>query len=712
MTPVESTGTYNPGKSERNARYRVYTRFRYMEGNTDRVNAEQDWEDADAMAFMDIPAPDPSDWRAHLVLPDAFAAIQSQMQETIERNSRPILRRVEDSDKGIEKFQNAILTYNLNRTDFDYQYFLAKYHAAIRGTSFLMDFYRVDKRNIQDPTDVNPDGTLKYVQKEVTDFDDDYTQWIPNEFIYIDGDADDIDNAKDMIHREIVDIDEFHRAWGFRKDAINVDLVHRGGDTSTKSYFRMPLDMSENHVEVLHYYNRATDDYIVCANNIVVRMGPLPTKHKELPLAVVYQYRIAGHIYGIGIPKVVKALTEERASVRNLGLDRQKMQINKMFLKNAAVDFDDDQLITRPHGMVEVETNGLPIRDAIQPIEYGDVPTSAYKSEEILLEDIRRATGIDDRIQGVQVGGTATEASILRENSQKRIGMIARLNELKAIKRIGKLKWSNIQFFYPAPKIERITEDNDEREEKTYKKVSVDGQSFTIVKDRGTGKTELQVNEVEGSTTFTLNRAMARYMDGDFDVQIDAESVTVVSKAIQQAKITEMFQAIVAIPTLLTQLDPRKTLARYLEVNNEAPEDWMTGSQATPEQQMQQAEWENLVMAAGTPLSGTEGATDAHTLEHLNFTRTALFQQLPAAIQEIFSRHILEEHDANPATGSAASLLPGGAGQATPGAPAGPVTGGTPLGQQATPVPGVSLTPGTGPAGEAPNSSTNNNTIL
>ncbi len=698
---------YKPTKEERKARRLVYDRY-YGSFQADplREDAVTDWDDGDEM-FGQVPSQvaDPDDWRAHLILPDGFAAIQAQMQETIERNSRPYLRRIEDSDKGVETFQNAVLTYNLNRTDFDYQYFLAKYCAAIRGTAYLMEYYRVDKRKVQDPTSVNDDGTLKYTEKELVDFDDAYTEWIPNEYIYIDPEATHISNARDMIHREVLDVDEFRRAYEFRKDCINIDLVRRGGDTSTHSFFKMPHDLNENQVEVLHYYNRARDCYYIAANNVVVRLGPLPSKHKELPVTPIYHYMIPGRMYGMGIPKVVKFLSEERASIRNLNLDRQKMQINKMYLVNDQVDFDEDELITRPHGFAEISTNGLSIRDTILPLEYGDVPASYFKTEEVLLEDIRRSTGIDDRIQGVNSAGTATAASILRESSQKRINMIAKLAEMDPIKRIGRLKWSNIQFFYPAPKVERITEENEDREKKTYKNVSVDGQEFNIVKDPETGKTELKVNELEGSTTFKLDKTMARYLEGDYDVTIDSESVTVNSKAIQQAKITEMFTAIVAIPTLLAELDPRKTLTRIFEVNDESPKAWMKGDGKSDHVMMEQAEWENAVMAAGTPLSGTEGANDMHTLVHLNYTNSADFQNLDPEVQALFARHIMEEHDANPATGSVTDMMgAGGAGGPSP-------TGGTPPGQQPAPQPGVGITPST-VFGEQPNSSTNTNQTL
>lgn len=708
LDPAQTTNSgdlgYKPTKEQRRARRRVYDRFYYMRDDGNRKDAEQDWEDGDKMFGQDIPAPDTDDWRAHLVLPDAFASIQSHAQETIDRNSRPYLRRVEDSDKGIETFQNVILTYNLNRTGFDYQYFLAKYSASIRGTSYLLEYYRVDKRKIKDPTDVNEDGTLKYTEKEVTDYDDAYTQWVPNELIYIDPNAKHIDEAVDMVHREIMDVDEFKRTYAFNKEFFDLEYVHRGGETTVKSFFRMPHDMNENQVEILHYYNRAEDLYYVCANNILVRMGPLPSKHKELPVTPIFHYMVPGRMYGLGVPKVIKALSEERASIRNLNLDRQKMHINKMFLLNDQVDLDDEDLIVRPHGFIEISTNGLSIRDAIQPLEYGDVPSSAFKTEDILQEDIRRATGIDDRIQGVQTGGTATEASFLKESSQKRINLIAKISELDPIRRIGKLKWSNIQFFYPAPRVEKITEDDEERDKKVYKKIQADGQEFTITKDND-GKTALKVNEIEGSTTFKLDKSMARYMEGDYDVVIDAESITVVSKALKQAKTSEMVAAIKSIPTWIAELDPRKSLTQVLEVNDFQAKDWLRGNGKTDAEQMEEAEWENSVMRTGVVLSPTDGATDLHTLQHLNYTKTEEYAQLPDAVHEVFMRHIIGEHDANPQTGSAADLFGAGG----PGAPQPPGANGAPPG-------GVSVQPAdlqpSTVTGEQPNSATSNAPLL
>lgn len=682
----EANLQYRPNKRERKLRRHIWDRYRAMADNGWRKDAEDDWQMGDRMFRQWVPDADPDDWRANIMLPDGFAAVQAQMQETIERLSRPELMRVEDSDKAKEEFANAIMKYNMDRTNFDYQYYKAKLVASIRGTSFLFDYYRVDKRKIKDLVGINDDGTIKYQEKEVTDFDDDYTEQIDNEFIYVDEAASHIDYARDMVRREIVHIDEFRRVYGLKPDFQDINYVMEGGDTGSRSFFKMPEDMENEDVEILHYFNRATDEYNVLANNVLIRDGPIPYKHKELPIAVVYHYAVPGSFWGMGIPKVIWALTEERRSLRNLNLDRQKLQLQKMFLVADDVVLDEEELIARPHGMIEVASNGKPLNQVITPLEYGDVPASYYRTEETLLEDIRRAHGIDDRIQGVNVGGTATEAAMLKESSQRRINMIARLVEMDTLVRLGRIKWSNIQFFYPAPRIEKVTEENEERERKVYRTVRVQGKTFEVVKDSGTGGQTLRFNESNEDSSFKLNKKMASFMEGDFDIRISGDAGSFTPKPIQQAKITEMFTLLLSNPAILSSLDPKKAVHRYLEVNDENPKNWMRGSGKTPAEMRALAEAENMVMSQGIVLPGTPDADEEHTLVHLNYTATKEFHELPQVVQEVFKNHILEEHDQNPATGSAADMLKGAAGGSA-GQAGAPMPNGAPgAGMNAMPV--------------------------
>lgn len=674
---TQDNSKYSPNKRKRSIRRQVYERFYLLRGEPLRTEAEADWEIGDNEYNMQIPAIDPDDWQSHLQLPDAFAAIQSQSQETIERKSRPHLTATEESDDPLEEFCNSVLNYNMSNTGYDYQYFMAKLSASIRGTAFLMDYWRTDKRIVKDPDSVDEStGEIKYVDKEITDFDDDYTEWVPNEFIYIDEKAKHIDEAVDMFHREIINIEEFHRIYGNKPGFFDTEYVYAGGDTGNRSIFKLPVDVTNQDVEVLHYYNRSFDAYWCVANNITIYDGPLPSKHKELPVAVVYQYRVPGRFWGLGIPKVIHFLSEERKSIRNLNMDRQKMQLNKMFLHNNAFDIDDEDLVTRPHGLVSVDTNGQPVTNALVPIEYGDVPASYFKTEEILLEDIRRAHGIDDRIQGVQTGGTATEAAILKESSLKRVNLISITAEMDTIVRIGRIKWSNIQLYYGAPRMEKITEDNQEREKKVYRTMSVQGKKFSIVDNNGSK--QLKIEDIRGSSAISLKPEFNKYLEANVDVSVDSDIFNPISKAIEQTKKTEMFSLFMSNPASMALLDLNGAMADVMTVNNIKPDNWLKNVLGRKDMMML-AESENMVMAAGQPLAGTEDATEDHTLVHLMFTKTPEFQAAPHEIQQIIMDHILQEHDANPATGQSADLMGQYGLNPDPNTPTGGVSGGAPL---------------------------------
>lgn len=675
---------YKPkNKNERQIRRHIWERYSAMRDDVLRKEAELDWVQGDKEFMQWIPPRDDGDWRSNLVLPDSFAGISAYSQETIGDRSRPNLSSVENSDLATEMFCNSIITYSMDRTGYDYQQYLAKQAAAIRGTSFMMELYRLEKRDIQDPIGVDKNGNLTYVKKEIIDTDDTFSTFIENEYIFIDPAARHIDDARDMVHREIQDWDEFQRVYKKRGDFTNVTMVPKAGVINQQIttfngnniYFRKPIDITDNDVEILHYYNRATDEYNVLANNVVIRMGPIPYKHKELPVSVFTHYNVPGRIWGMGIPKVIYCLTEERKSLRNLALDRQNLQVNKLFLVNDLVDLDDEDFRTRPNGFIPVNTNGLTLDNVIKPVEYGDLPQSYYQAENMLLDDIRRASGINEQLEAISNSGTATQAAQTQQAAQRRIALINTLQEMDSITRIGRLKWSNIQFFYPAPRVEKITEDDNEREKKIYRQIKTDGMEFTVVKNEG--NLELQMSDIDGSSGFKLDKTMARFMDGDFDVMVKAEASPAISKPIRQAKITEMFNLLALNPQLMSVIDPKKAVKRYLMINDERPTDWMTGSGMTDVDWKRLAMHENEVMAMGQPLAPTQDAPTVHTEEHLNYMNSKDYADLTAqnpAIAAIFQEHTFGENENNPQTQSVTQM---GGQSGAPGLPGQP-QGGTP----------------------------------
>jgi hypothetical protein len=698
--------TYKPNKNERKIRSHIWDRYLRMRDDPMRKEAEMDWEQADKKMRMWRPDHDPDDWRADIRLPDAFAAVQTHLQETIGMKIRPSLKPQEGSDTPLAFWANGLMTYNMDRTGFDLEVMRAINCSASRGTAFTIEEYLYETRTVKDPVSV-VNGVLQYKEKERVDKDDTFTMFVANERIFIDEAAETIELAEDYIHEERLRFDTFKTKYGNSDTYINVDEVVPCGSLSERTnYFDNATDSMEGDiVQVLRYYNKMTDSYQILANTVVICDQPIPFKHKELNVAVWNYYPVEGRIWGLGIPKIISPLQEEREAIRNLSLDRQKMHLNKMFLVSDLFDIDEDEATTRPHGFINVNSGGMPLDNVIRPLEYGDVPGSSVRMDDQLRDDEKRVTGIDDRSQGVNMGGTATEAAILTEQSQKRINLINTLTGMATIERMGKLKWSNIEFFWPAPRVEMITEDNKEREKKIYRTVSVDGKSFEIVKGNGTGKNELKMNDITGSASFKLDGAHAAFFDnvGDVDIRIQWDVKAVMPQAIRQSKVMEMFQAAVGNPFVMKETNIRRAWKDVLMEHEIDPKTWMTDGGQDEDDQMAKAQWENMVMSKGLALDPTQNASEMHTMVHLWYTESEDFKKAVAenpAVKDIFTRHILGENQNGPGEGAAGqgTPLPGAGMNGIPGAENLPTA---PSGDPNAPVEGQAAAPVPGPGPQA-----------
>jgi len=694
---------YKPNKNDRATRAHIWDRYQRMKDDPMRREAERDWEQADKLSRLWRPERDPDDWRADIRLPDAFSAIQTHLQETVGVKIRPSLKPQEGSDTPLAFWGNGILTYNMDRTGFDFETIKAFNCAASRGTAFTVEEYFYETRMVQDPDSVQ-NGILQYKSREIIDKDDTFTKQWPNERIFIDEAATCIEEAEDCILEERMRLDTFHMKYSDREDCYNVDQVIPCGSISPKSNFFQRSDddpMDGDYVQVLRYYNKMTDSYQILANTVVICDQPIPFKHKELPVAIWNYYPVEGRIYGMGIPKIIAPTQEEREAIRNLSLDRQKMHLNKMFLVSDLFDIDEDEATTRPHGFIHVNSGGLNLDQVIKPLEYGDVPGSSVRMDDMLRDDEQRVTGIDDRSQSVNVGGTATEASIITEQSQKRINLINTLTGMSTTERVGKLKWSNIQFFYPAPRVIDITQDDDTKAktQKVYRNISIDGHEFNIVEDDD-GTKALQMNDVNGTASFKLDSTHARFFDnlGDVDIRIQWDIKAVLPQAIRQSKVMELFNGLMGNPMTMQQINVRRVMKDIIQEYDFDPQTWLTDQGKTIEEQQSQAYWENLVMMKGIALDPTEGADEQHTLVHLQFTESDFYKKFVAnnpGIAAIFQRHIMGENENGPGgaaagqtSGAPAAGMSGepGMGATGPGGPA-PIPGGPPAPGSGTPTP-------------------------
>jgi hypothetical protein len=79
---------YKPkNKQEREARRLVFDRYRAMRDDDKRKEAERQWDMGDKMFLQWSDAREEDDWRAHVTLPDGFAAVQTHMYAEVREDN-------------------------------------------------------------------------------------------------------------------------------------------------------------------------------------------------------------------------------------------------------------------------------------------------------------------------------------------------------------------------------------------------------------------------------------------------------------------------------------------------------------------------------------------------------------------------------------------------------------------------------------------------
>lgn len=673
---------YKPKKKDAPLRRRIWDRYNDMKSDPLRIESLKQADLGDKMYRMWAPERDARDWRADIRLPDGFSAVQSHLQEVITLRPRPLIKGQDKADSPLETFIGDVFNGALDKTEFDEETFKARQASAIRGNAYTREEYRYETREVRMPSAFK-EGKIEYKKKTIVDYDDVYTRHIENEAVFTDPGAEAPKYMNDWVYREVIDFDVYKATYLDKPGFIDTEKVVACGEVPPNAgFFKPASDVNADQVEILHYENKLDDTYGVLANNVLIRNDPLPSTHKQLSLDVWSFYPIPGQIYGLGIPYIIHTLVEERRSIRNMSLDRQKMQIAKMFLVNDLFDIAEEDLTPRPHGLIRVNTNGLPLNQAVMPLEYGDVPGSSLRMDESLKEDERRAHGMDDR-PALPQGGTATEAAIVKESAQQRINLVSTLSNWNTLVGLGRKKLSNILFYYPTKRMESIYTSGEQEDKELYRNIRVEGREYEVAGDPENGQPlELVTKKIPGWSSFRLDPTFSQFMMRSWDVIMDAEAIPIVSQAIKRATVNEMFMTLSTNPVFARFLDLESSINRYITVNGESPKNWVLGDGDSPDAQRAQAQLENEVfMNMETSgqifmLPGTPNATEAHNEVHLDFTQTEAYARLSEPVKAVIQQHINEEIQANPALAAAAGMAPGGAGggeDVPPGMPGGPL---------------------------------------
>jgi hypothetical protein len=477
-----------------------------------------------------------------------FSIVETALSEMVDQSPGINLLPRETGDTENAAKLEKIWKYTWEKGNGDVQLMRFMKDALIYGTAIGEEYYRQDRtfrKEMQD-FDLENFKPTKWNEKEGTDFDDCYFEAIPIWNFYVDPRATSLDTAADCLKRVVMSEDDFLFRY---KKYPNSKKVKGGGPAIADAKWFDPIEsLGDNEVECWHYYHHHKDLYLVIANGVLLtpHNNPNPYKHKKFPFVRGVDVMLPHSFYGMGEPRVTRDLEDELDTIRNMRLDTAHLNIHQMFLVDDRLELDDDDFIARPHGAIK----GPP--GSIVPIETRPIKPEAYKEEELLKDDIIRATGIDPRLQALGgKGDTATEVAILKEASLKRVRLKLRMLERISLSRIARLRIANIQQFYSLPKITQVIGEGGEIENReTYK-------SYGAFDNNG---------------KYKVLEAKPKDVTGMYDIIVVPGSTLPISKSLESQKAINLFDRLKGHP----DVNQRKLVEWVVHAHDKEPNEVLT----------------------------------------------------------------------------------------------------------------------------------------
>lgn len=415
------------------------------------------------------------------------------------------------SGRGDEDSQKGMLLSNLYEyvEDLDnYEELMSNIllECIVKGTAIGYEDVRYEKKTYRDVTGVGDDISISARTETVTKL---YGSLVPLEEFYPSNVA--IRRVEDMpfcFWRKVIPFTQFRSDFGKYRKSQLVKGKESYQDQEDRPYYAdfWDVNMPDGHVEVIKYFDKMNDEYVIVANGIWINpinipreegsteeISPLPWNHKDLPFYDIKFDLFGDFFYGKSLPDRLKSMQDVLNVLTNMLLDQSFLSIFPPLLTNGFDSIEDDYL--RPGRRTPVDTQGLPINQAFQVLQ---TPTPSGWHQYILeyTRQVMEESSLDKVSQGISGAGDRTTAQEIRvaASGVASILQIVARNITYGIKRKAMLKAANILQFgmnSDAPILRQVIgEGSADGAKKAFATIKIDNTVLTKGK-RGTKVIEL-----------------------------------------------------------------------------------------------------------------------------------------------------------------------------------------------------------------------------
>ncbi len=460
---VDNGEFWSPSEEETKIVQRVLSRVEEDMYST-QSSHHTEWDDATQIyeAFTE-----PRKNRPNFQLPISHMLIETALAEEVDAFPDVELEAQDDDDVSKLPIMNSAKKYALARTNWEAIKIDARRICRIYGIAPVRISYIRETRKIKERVGIKygaDDGAM-IAYRDTWDYpvDDIMMEVIDNPRRFL------IDpNVRDISDHRTVDCALFTEvSWEAYKQSVqhnrfyqNVDKVKPGANYHLDmNGLLVPPDVTatdsrQHNVTILEYWNQKTDEYIVIANGVLIRSGPLPDDHKTLPFAVMHMYRRPHTFYSKGVPKLVESI--EAAYNKMMNATTQATGLSFPIIVTSEDAGIDPRAIAAYPGIV---MDGA--LDKLKLEQLGSVPSEVYSYAEKLESWLIWVSGINfQNIFGQQSDRVGIEA-LKKEGMLTRVNFNLRDNEANFVVRLADLLIQDIQQYYPAMRIRAITAKDD-----------------------------------------------------------------------------------------------------------------------------------------------------------------------------------------------------------------------------------------------------------
>lgn len=427
-------------------------------------------------------------WQANVFVPYAQAVVETLMPRILDaRPDFTVQGRNDDDQKKALKVQK-LSDYSWEKAGMDDTSETLVRSSMVYGTGYLQASWKKDVRTHKF-LETNDLTKKKYTWKEKKQvfYDAPYAEWVDNYGLWYDWHNIPRASKQYWFKRLILSEEEIIRKYPMAdKERLQMALQYAGGDLVDYGSIRNEVKTTHLNVykgadsnsqasglsstiyqtnirmhEVFEWWRPFEDAYAVEVNNVPILKGgfmPNPYNFKEAPFIDVPYLKLPNEFEGVGLPLILENQSVMLNMIKNQRLDAMTLGIHKMWIVNPLANIDKKELVTRPFGII-YSTDPQGVRE----VQFSDVKSSAYREEDLLKNDMRYASGVDDFSMGVGGGaGSATEVRHLRESTLERVRLF--INHLGSGYAVLLRYWISMyqQFFTKDMTIRVIGDDGNE----------------------------------------------------------------------------------------------------------------------------------------------------------------------------------------------------------------------------------------------------------